>query len=138
VNDVNSIKSLKLQTLQESERNPFLHRWKIQRGGKKMGRIQENTSFICEHCGKKVLPVTNGSYRNHCPFCLYSKHLDIIPGDRQNSCKGLMKPIGLDYSGKKGFVLIHQCTICKAVRKNKVAINTVQEDNILTFIKQYQ
>ncbi|WDF05905.1 RNHCP domain-containing protein [Shouchella hunanensis] len=34
----------------------------------------------------------NGSYRNHCPFCLYSKHQDIIPGDRASTCGGLMEP----------------------------------------------
>ena len=51
--------------------------------------------FICLNCGKKVskLHVTS---RDHCPFCLYSLHVDINPGDRQNPCKGLMKPIGIE------------------------------------------
>jgi len=49
--------------------------------------------------------------RDHCPYCLYSKHLDIFPGDRKNECKGLMKPIG--YMKKKygqgfGIVLIRK------------------------------
>lgn len=103
-----------------------------------MSRKLENTAFSCEHCGSKVLPVTNGSYRNHCPFCLYSKHLDNKPGDRQSPCRGLMKPIALDYSGKKGYQVIHQCEKCKKVQKNRVAIDTVQEDNIINFLQVIQ
>jgi hypothetical protein len=47
-----------------------------------MSKKIENTGFVCEHCRKRVLPLTNGCYRNHCPFCL-SKHLDEHPGDRK-------------------------------------------------------
>lgn len=54
---------------------------------------KENQGFMCENCGLKVQPLNNGSYRNHCPNCLYSLHLDMKPGDRKSSCKGLMKPI---------------------------------------------
>ena len=39
-----------------------------------MSRATENTQFTCEHCGMVVEPLENGSYRNHCPSCLYSKH----------------------------------------------------------------
>lgn len=66
-----------------------------------MSRKQENTSFQCEKCGTEVQPLTNGSYRNHCPICLYSKHMDDKPGDRLSKCGGLMKLMGLDYSAKK-------------------------------------
>lgn len=38
--------------------------------------------FICEHCGQHV-PKLGYSCRNHCPYCLYSKHVDVNPGDRQ-------------------------------------------------------
>ena len=68
-----------------------------------MSKRQKNTGFICEYCGRKVLPLSNGSYRNHCPFCLFSKHIDIKPGDRMNKCEGLMGPIGLKYKSGKGF-----------------------------------
>jgi hypothetical protein len=67
-----------------------------------MARHLENTGFICKNCNEKILPVTNGRYRNHCPFCLFSVHLDNIPGDRANSCRGLMKPLQLTYKSKKG------------------------------------
>lgn len=41
-----------------------------------MSRKTENTAFTCLHCGRQVLPLTNGSFRDHCPFCLYSLHVD--------------------------------------------------------------
>ena len=54
-----------------------------------------NESFECENCGKNV---SKSAYtaRDHCPFCLYSKHVDINPGDRNNKCLGLLKPIGIE------------------------------------------
>lgn len=102
-----------------------------------MSRKNENTHFCCENCGAVVLPVTNGSYRNHCPFCLFSKHLDVIPGDRKSNCKGLMKPIEIDYSSKKGYQLIHQCETCNKTQRNKIAINTVQEDKIINYFQVF-
>lgn len=35
-------------------------------------------SFICENCGKKVEKL-GYSCRNHCPYCLHSKHVDVNP-----------------------------------------------------------
>jgi len=89
----------------------------------------ENTGFICEHCVREVLPLTNGSYRNHCPFCLYSKHVDNEPGDRASNCKGLLKPINIK-SSKKGYQIVHKCTICEEIRFNKIADNTIQADDL--------
>ena len=60
---------------------------------KKFNMIDEN--FICEHCGKEVKKAEYTA-RDHCPYCLYSKHVDINPGDRENTCKGLLKPIGIE------------------------------------------
>ena len=51
--------------------------------------------FICENCGKNVNKLVYSS-RDHCPYCLYSKHVDINPGDRANKCEGLLKPIGIE------------------------------------------
>ena len=48
-----------------------------------------NEDFICENCGAKVSK-SDYTARDHCPLCLYSKHVDINPGDRANNCKGLM------------------------------------------------
>ena len=44
---------------------------------------KKDESFVCENCKKKV-EVLNYTSRDHCPFCLYSKHVDINPGDRLN------------------------------------------------------
>ena len=76
--------------------------------------------FICENCGKKVLPL-GYSCRNHCPYCLHSKHVDINPGDRLEGCHGDLEPIGLEIDGKKGYIIIFQCKKCGAIRKNKAA-----------------
>jgi len=95
-----------------------------------MSRDQENTGFICEQCGRLVAPVTNGSYRNHCPHCLFSKHVDLVPGDRRNKCGGLMKPVGIQYKSGKGYQVIHRCLRCGENSVNRVAENTVQPDDI--------
>ena len=73
-----------------------------------MGRKEENTGFVCRHCGREVLPLTGGSYRNHCPFCLYSLHVDIIPGDRASECGGLMEPVGIIHNSGKGWQIVSE------------------------------
>ena len=96
-----------------------------------MGRRErENTGFTCENCRKEVAALTNGSYRNHCPRCLYSKHVDHTQGDRLSRCGGLMAPVGLDFRGDKGFQIVHQCLRCRTERKNRVAVDTVQPDDL--------
>jgi DNA-directed RNA polymerase subunit RPC12/RpoP len=84
--------------------------------------IPRDDPFTCKHCGANVAPLERGTYRNHCPRCLRSRHVDLEgPGDRANPCGGLMDPIGLDSSGKKGFILLHRCRRCSAVVRNKAA-----------------
>ena len=95
-----------------------------------MSRKSENSGFTCGHCGLEVLPVTNGSYRNHCPSCLHSKHVDVAPGDRTSGCGGLMKPVGLRFKSGKGFQIVHACVRCGETSVNKVAQDTVQPDAI--------
>ena len=41
-----------------------------------------NQSFTCANCGAAVSPLAGGGYRNHCPVCLHSLHVDVNPGDR--------------------------------------------------------
>lgn len=100
-----------------------------------MSRKKENCAFICANCGNKVLPLTNGSYRNHCPYCLYSLHLDNLPGDRKSSCGGLMKPTAVVYNSKKGWQIRHKCERCGLERVNKVAENTVMPDDFNLLLK---
>ena len=93
--------------------------------GRAIGRKDENTGFACAHCGADVEPLRNGGYRNHCPRCLWSVHVDEAPGDRASSCGGPLAPVGIDYRGSKGFVVIHCCELCGAVRRNKAAPDDV-------------
>ena len=90
-----------------------------------MSRKTENTGFICIHCGAKVAALTNGSYRNHCPYCLYSIHVDNLPGDRANDCLGLMKPVGVRYHSKKGWQIEHRCQQCGIEKVNRAAPDDV-------------
>lgn len=82
-----------------------------------------NNSFVCEHCGAEVAPLRNGSVRNHCPVCLHSKHVDILPGDRASDCLGDMVPVGLEQSGKKGWVILHRCAKCGYEGRNRAALD---------------
>ena len=75
--------------------------------------------FICENCNKKVNKL-NYSSRDHCPYCLCSKHVDINPGDRANTCAGLLKPIGIE-KFKNTYKIIYKCQSCKQIHKNIVA-----------------
>ena len=76
-------------------------------------------NFICENCHKEVKKL-GYTARDHCPYCLYSKHVDINPGDRQNSCQGLLKPIGIE-KFKNSYKIIYSCTKCHELHKNIAA-----------------
>ncbi len=86
---------------------------------KKFTRNIEN--FKCEHCGFEV--VGNG-YTNHCPECLWSKHVDVNPGDRESLCEGMMTPIAIEKDGDKYFVR-QKCQKCGFQRRNGV----LKDDN---------
>lgn len=79
---------------------------------KKFQRTKEN--FVCEKCG---LVVRGSGYTNHCPCCLWSKHVDINPGDRQAVCKGLMEPVGVEFKNKE-YTILHCCISCGAKKRN--------------------
>lgn len=81
-------------------------------------------------------PLTNGSYRNHCPFCLYSRHVDMRPGDRASACGGLMEPVDLLYHSKKGYQIVHQCRQCGHEQLNKAADDPVQEDDVISLMER--
>lgn len=83
--------------------------------GRKFQRRVED--FTCEHCGAAV---SGDGYTNHCPRCLWSKHVDVNPGDRAADCGGLMPPVGaLRKDGE--IVLVHRCQRCGHVRRNRAA-----------------
>ena len=86
----------------------------LRKAMKKFIKTIEN--FVCENCGAEV--VGNG-FTNHCPKCLYSKHVDVNPGDRNEICGGLMKPISILKKGEE-YSVIQQCVRCGFERKNKI------------------
>ncbi len=100
-----------------------------------MGKKEENVGFKCLKCGKEILAQTNGSYRNHCPFCLYSVHVDVNPGDRNSDCLGMMEPYDIIYNSAKGHQIVHRCLKCGFVRNNKVADDGVQPDDMDLILK---
>ena len=79
----------------------------------------KDEEFICEKCGKNVTKL-NYTARDHCPYCLYSKHVDILPGDRKNTCLGLLKPIGIE-KFKDTYKIIYKCEKCGQLHKNIIA-----------------
>jgi len=84
---------------------------------KKFNMIDEK--FICDNCGYEVDKL-NYTARDHCPMCLYSKHVDIMPGDRANSCMGLMKPVSIE-KYKNTYKIIYKCSKCNQLHKNVMA-----------------
>ncbi len=75
--------------------------------------------FICENCHKNVEKLSYTA-RDHCPYCLYSKHVDINPGDRANTCQGLLKPIDIE-KFKDTYKIVYQCEKCGEKHKNILA-----------------
>ncbi|MDP3645558.1 MAG: RNHCP domain-containing protein [bacterium] len=85
-----------------------------------MKRFQRRLEdFSCEHCGVEV---TGSGYTNHCSKCLWSKHVDVNPGDRAEACLGMMEPIRLEGT-TDAYRIVHTCTRCGLERRNDVAKN---------------
>ena len=90
--------------------------------------------FKCCQCGLAVSadPLHAGvQHRNHCPYCLWSRHVDLAAtGDRLCACKGPMPPVGLCFKRRQKkyasqrpgeLMLVHRCQLCGAVSLNRVA-----------------
>jgi hypothetical protein len=75
--------------------------------------------FTCEHCGEKVV---GDGYTNHCPKCLWSKHVDINPGDRASACQGMMKPISVELQ-RGEYLITYRCLKCAFLRRKKMEKN---------------
>jgi hypothetical protein len=102
--------------------------------------------FQCIHCSRPVVfnPVQSGvQNRNHCPYCLWSKHLDLErAGDRLAACKAPMKPVGLSlkqphkrYPVCRGgeLMVIHLCVECGKTSVNRVAADDLADSLWSTF-----
>lgn len=79
-----------------------------------MGFIKKQEDFVCEKCGTEV---KGTGFTNHCPNCLFLKHVDKnIPGDRIESCQGLMEPIEVEFTHGK-YSLPHRYQKCGKMTK---------------------
>lgn len=94
----------------------------------------KDEEFICENCHKKVEKL-NYTARDHCPYCLYSKHVDVFPGDRQNDCLGLLEPIGIE-KYKNTYKIIYKCEKCHQLHKNIMATDD-NYDKIIDLSKNF-
>ena len=83
---------------------------------------KKDEGFVCVNCGHFVKPLGYTS-RDHCNKCLCSIHIDIVPGDRKNDCKGLLMPIDIETNNKKGYVVVYKCQKCGEIHKNKTAVD---------------
>lgn len=81
--------------------------------------------FKCENCGRAIpySKFIGTKHRNHCPFCLWSKHVDLEkPGDRKAKCGAKMEPIGLAFKKQKNeIMLVHKCLKCGKISQNRIA-----------------
>jgi hypothetical protein len=92
-----------------------------------------SNTFRCRHCGLDVsIHAVGTAYRNHCPNCLWSRHLDDdSPGDRAADCGSLMEPIAISVRGDGEWVLVHRCTGCDVLHLNRSA----GDDNPLLLLR---
>ena len=83
--------------------------------------------FNCAHCGAFV---HGNGYTNHCPNCLWSRHVDDNPGDRASTCGGMMRPISATPDGVR-FIITHKCETCGKTKRQRTSDN----DNIDAIIE---
>lgn len=87
---------------------------------------QRSYGFKCVHC-KHIIPMASieigTDHRDHCPFCLYSLHVDLEkPGDRNSTCCSKMKPIGLTFKNNSSeLMIVYECLGCGKLCKNRCA-----------------
>lgn len=72
-------------------------------------------NFNCAHCGAAVF---GNGYTNHCPHCLWSRHVDNNPGDRAATCGGMMRPISVATDADK-YIITHKCEICGKTKRQR-------------------
>ena len=95
---------------------------------------KKKEDFVCENCGTKV---EGDGWTNHCPKCLYSKHVDIFLGDRAEVCGGLMKAISAEESGGE-WSIIHKCQKCNKEQKNKISKRDDFDEVIKIFARHFE
>ncbi len=118
---------------QRPQRQGSLHAYQ------KSESYQRQVGFVCLNCGHAVPSqelYSGVNNRNHCPYCLFSRHVDLFQaGDRLSACRAPMQAIGLTfkkerkkYGSKLGeLMLIHQCAGCQTIAINRIAADDDSE-----------
>lgn len=109
-------------------------------------RLSSFGDFRCAHCGANVSSahfLSGVNNRNHCPYCLWSCHLDLFAaGDRLSACKAPMRPIGLTLKRSRNkyqpdargeLMLVHECVDCKSLSINRIAADDDSETVMAIF-----
>jgi len=79
------------------------------------------SAFRCANCKQEVSASPYGTqHRNHCPFCLWSLHVDVHPGDRASDCGGKMEPLAIAVRDEE-WMLVHRCVSCDVLKANRIA-----------------
>lgn len=96
-------------------------------------RTEADQAFKCGHCKQFIgAPISGGRHRNHCPNCLYSRHVDdTMPGDRKSDCHAMMAPAGILNRRNGEQVIIHRCLGCGKDDPNRIAA----DDNPLLLMR---
>jgi hypothetical protein len=107
-------------------------------------REHDAGGFKCSHCKQWVS--INGymgtANRNHCPLCLWSKHVDEQKGDREATCLGGMRPIGLTFKHegreRQGeLMLVHECAGCQKLSINRIARDDTNDGILAIYNASY-
>ncbi|MBM3205666.1 RNHCP domain-containing protein, partial [Candidatus Shapirobacteria bacterium] len=107
---------------------------------------KDKKGFQCLACGQWIEAdkFIGTHFRNHCPFCLWSQHVDEQKsGDRRSLCHGMMEPIGLTFKNegfdkygqrKQGeLMVIHLCQDCGHLSINRLAADDKPETVLKIF-----
>lgn len=87
-----------------------------------MSQTYSVRTFRCGHCSFAVPHFAPGTrHRNHCPICLWSRHLDDAPGDRAAACGGLMEPVAISPRPDGEWMVVHRCRQCDELRRTRIA-----------------
>lgn len=97
----------------------------------RLNPIRRDEAFDCAHCGAAVT-AHGRTARDHCPYCLHSVHVDVVPGDREADCGGILVPESATVRrGGEEIMIGFRCRRCGAVRRNRAALDGDPPDDLL-------
>ena len=83
---------------------------------------RRSSTFRCTNCGLDVpMDAPGTAHRNHCPTCLWSRHLDGVPGDRDARCGASMEPVAISARSDGEWTIVHRCRRCGTAHLNRIA-----------------